>query len=156
MGKNSIIHDCIAVEKAVASIYSTFIQLFPQEKTFWEDLFNDEIEHLSFLIDAEHFGIFQKPQTRVPFPLIKAVERTLKFVEEVSQEIRFRPVSLEDALTLSLKLEETMVETFANKAIADMLATDDESFTEKLLTGEKIHIDKIRLMMVKKGFLKWS
>jgi hypothetical protein len=37
MKLQDIIHGCITMEQTVASIYSTFMKLFPEEKSFWAD-----------------------------------------------------------------------------------------------------------------------
>ena len=145
---HDIINGCIAIEKAAASIYSTFMQLFPEEKNFWESLCMDEIEHISFLTDADAFGIFNEPQIRIEPPSAQIVGMTLEFAEGLNQRIKLNPVSLENALKMALKLEESMVETYANETIADLLATNKESFDEKMFTYEKLHVDKIRNMMI--------
>ena len=46
MGLSEKINWCIEVEQAVASIYYSFMSLFPEEKDFWGDLLKDEFEHL--------------------------------------------------------------------------------------------------------------
>jgi rubrerythrin len=156
MKTHELINGCNEIEKAVASIYSKFMQLFPDEKDFWEDLFKDEIGHSFFLIDALNYGIFNGQDT-VDFPLsMSHVTKTMKFAENINKHIEFNPVSLEDALKTALKLEETMVEIFANDLIAMLSTPDNESFLQNILMEERSHIDKIRDMMIKKGFSKLS
>ncbi len=143
------------MEKAVASIYSTFMQLFPKEKDFWEGLYEDEMEHLSFLADADYKKILKKGiQTTVFPPSLQLVEKTLNYAENIKKQIKLNPVSLEDAFGLALKLEESIVETFANELIANLAADVDKSVVKTIVAGERLHIDKIREMMIKKGFLK--
>ena len=48
MDRDEIINGCIKVESAAASIYSKLMQLFPEEHDFWEVLYNDEKQHISF------------------------------------------------------------------------------------------------------------
>jgi hypothetical protein len=38
---------CAALEKAAASLYSRFMQIFPEENDFLQELVKDEMEHLS-------------------------------------------------------------------------------------------------------------
>ena len=37
-----LVKGCLAVELTVASIYSSLMYLFNQEKDFWDDLYKDE------------------------------------------------------------------------------------------------------------------
>ena len=80
--------------------------------------------------------------------------RTRKFVENIMNQIKFNPLSLEEALKIALKLEETLVETFTNYLIAN-LSPNRKAIIEMLIE-ERSHIDKIKEMMIKKGFLKLS
>ncbi len=156
VGMHDLIKGCIAIEKTAASIYGTFMQLFPKEKNFWEDLFNDEIDHASFLTDVDSVGIFDELRAAaLPLP-VQLVEKTFKFAGNMNREINLNPVSFENALKMALKLEETMVEIFTNKAIASLLFSEDKPFAEKILLSERLHVDKIKDMMIKKGFLKLS
>jgi len=143
------------MENASAFIYSKFMQLFPKEKDFWEDLFNDEMSHSSFLNDVEYYEMFNGLQIS-DLPLsISLIEKTLKFVEKISEHIKFNPVSFEDALRIALKIEETMVEIFTNDLIS-IAITNNESFLEKIFRDERLHVDKIKNMMIQKGYLKVS
>lgn len=148
------VNGCLAMENAVASIYSNFMQLFPEEKDFWEDLYNDEQKHASFLIEAANHGLFDEIKTE-DLPLsMPLFDRTRKFVENIMNQIKFNPLSLEEALKIALKLEETLVETFTNYLIAN-LSPNRKAILE-MLTEERNHIDKIKEMMIKKGFSKLS
>ena len=84
------------------------------------------------------------------------LDKTLKFAENMNNQIRFNPISLEDAFKIALKLEESILETFANNMMGSLLTDPRESPLEKLCSETKLHADKIRNMMIKKGFLKLS
>ena len=47
----------------------------------------------------------------------------------------------------SLKLEESIVETYTNKVIADLIACEDEVSHKKIVADEKMHIRNIKKMM---------
>ena len=57
VGMPDLIKGCIAIEKTAASIYGTFMQLFPKEKNFWKDLFNDEIDHAEKILLSERLHV---------------------------------------------------------------------------------------------------
>ena len=159
MEPSNRINGCIAIEEAAASMYRTFIKLFPNEKDLWEGLFKDEIDHSSFLKDAASLGIFSRLPIQAQPPSIPFIEKTLEFAQSMNKRIMLNPVSFEDALSIALKFEESIVETYANELIADFKADEDKSYfmdVEKMLIEERGHINKIRNMMIKKGFLKLS
>jgi hypothetical protein len=153
---DEVINQCMKMEKAVASVYQTFMQMFPKERDFWEDLFNDEVDHFSFLKSADYLQIHKDLDSGVLPPSMPLIEKTLRFVNDINIRIKTGPFTFEDALKTALKLEETMVETFANELIAYLSVTDDELVTEKILLGERMHIDKIREKMISKGITRLS
>ena len=155
MEMNDSINGCIAMEKAAELVYSHFMQLFPQEKDFWGDLVKDEIGHASFLIDADNLGLFDKIKLTYAPLSMPLLGKTLKFAENINSQIRFNPVSLEDAFKMALKLEESILETFTNNLMGALL-TDPKLSFDRLLSETRLHADKIRDMMIKKGFLKLS
>jgi len=44
-----LVNGYLVVENAIPSMYIDFMQLFPKEKDFWEDLYEDEKRHALFL-----------------------------------------------------------------------------------------------------------
>jgi rubrerythrin len=153
------IQGCIAIEEAAASLYNSFMKLLPEEKDFWESILNDEIDHSSFLKDAAALDMFQKLPLQAQPPSIPFIEKTLEFVQSVNTRIMSNPVTFEDALTIALQFEESMVETYTNELLADIQSDDDKSYfmnVKKMLTEERGHVSKIKNKMIKKGFLKFS
>ena len=143
------------MEEAVAGLYSRFMRLFPQEKDFWEDLYKDEISHTSFLTEAADRGIFDEMHPEDLGFSMDQLDRTRTFVENIHNNIQSNPISFEDALNIALKIEETVVEAFANELIA-CLSPSDKNALVQMLMEEKTHIAKIKNMMIEKGFLKLS
>jgi rubrerythrin len=153
------LNGCIAIEKAVASIYDTFMKLFPNEKDFWESLVKDEFEHSSFLKDAESLKVIDYLPSEAQPPLIPFIVKTLEYAQITHKRIMCNPVSLEEALNIALTLEQSMVETYTNELIADSHADNNKSYfrdVEKMIIGERGHISKIKNLMIKKGFLQTS
>ena len=153
---NDIINGCIKVEKSVASIYSTFMQLFPEEKDFWEGLYKAEIEHSSFLMDTKSLGLINELKKISLLPSMQIINKTLKLVDNITKKISKNPISLKSALKMTLVLEETIVEVYTNKAIENLLDCDNKSCIKKILLDGKLHIDKVKDMIIKKGFSKLS
>jgi rubrerythrin len=156
MELHKIVRGCIEMERQVASIYSTFMQFFPEEKSFWDDIAHDELDHASWLSNVNFFEMIDLLPSKDLLPTIETIENSLKYVQHKSKELKSSTLSLENALQLALRLEESMVEIFANELTANVLATNYESLSEKILMAEKIHIDKLEDMMIQKGFLQLS
>jgi rubrerythrin len=154
MDLKNVIDGCIQMEQTVASIYSMFMQLFPEEKMLWEDLLRDETDHALWLTDANYIESIDLLPSNDILPSMKQIEHSLKFADNKRTQIKINPVTMEEALNIALKLEETMVEAFANELKANLFSSDYSSLCEKLLIAEKLHIDKIEDMMMKKGFLQ--
>jgi hypothetical protein len=152
--KQELIKGCVAIEKMVALIYSQFMQLFPEEKVFWENLYKDEIRHSLFLIEAGTLGLFNDIKDSEMLLTVPLIHKTLNFAEKISVRVQSNPVSLEDALKLALKLEESIVETFANDMIAVFSAGENRMTIQNMLAEEGEHVDKIRNKMIEKGYIK--
>ena len=149
MEHTDIINGCIKVENAVASIYSNLMQVFPKNKEFWESLLNDEREHIAFLTDVKSQGLITEMEKMDLPPLMNVIQKNLKLVDKISKRIADEPISMNNALKLALKLEESIVETYTNELIAKLLSCEDETSYEELINGEKTHVDKIRKTLQK-------
>ena len=60
MNRDTVIDGCIEVEKIAASIYNHLMRIFPDEKDFWKNLHDDEVEHVSFLKDVKLLGLIDE------------------------------------------------------------------------------------------------
>ena len=152
--KQELIKGCVAIEKTVALIYSQFMQLLQEEIDFWVNLYKDEIKHSLFLVEAGTMGLFSDLKDSEMLLTIPLIHKTLSFAEKISARVQSTPVSLEDALKLALKLEESIVETFANDMIAVFSAGENVMSIQKMVAEERQHVDKIRNKMIEKGYMK--
>lgn len=150
------INGCIAVEEAGASLYRIFMDIFPDERAFWEDLFRDEIQHSFWLSSGSHSEAIELLPSKKILPTMEHVTLTLKFIEGKVAQVKRNPITFEAALRIALEIEESMVEIFTNEITANLLATDHKTLNDKLIAAEKIHITKIEDMMISRGFLQLS
>lgn len=151
MDGNEIIKGCIKVESAAASIYSKLIQLFPEEQDFWEGLYNDEKEHISFLSDVKSLGLCDEVQKMNLLPSKPMIKDAVKLANKITNKISNDSITYEEALKLTLELEESMVETYTNKLIASLLCCDNEASFNTFITTEKDHKNKIKRKIKKAG-----
>lgn len=153
------IKGCIAIEEVAASVYMTLMGIFPGEKSFWESLYQEEIDHSSFLTDADNLDIFSTVSKSMDPPSSKYIDKTLGYAQFVHRHIKSNPVSLQEALRLALLLEESMVETFTNELTAEVNSDGEGKLTGnvgQIILDERGHISRIRNMMMKKGYTQLS
>jgi hypothetical protein len=156
MDMNHFINGCIAVEETVASLYRIFMDILPDEKSFWQDLYRDELEHSFWLKSGSRSEVIELLPSKKLLPSMEHITKTLVFVEGKIVQVKTGPVTFETALRTALEIEESMVEIFTNEITANLLATDHKSLNEKLIAAEKIHVTKIEDMMISKGFMQLS
>ncbi len=147
MESYALINGLIKVENTAALIYSNLIRKFPEQKEFWDGLLNDEREHISFLTDVKSVGLTKELQNMDLPPSMYMINETLKLAGGITEIIKETPIPFKDALSMTLKLEESTVETYTNQLITKLLSCEDETSYKKLVTDEKAHVEKIRSMM---------
>jgi hypothetical protein len=67
--------------------------------------------------------------------------------ENIKEKIKTGSISLKNALKVTLKLEESIVETYTNKIIANLMSCENKLSYKKIIANEKKHINKIKKMM---------
>ena len=147
MANNKIINGCIKIEKSAASIYKKLMKKFPDRKDFWKELFDDEISHMAFLKDVKSLGLVDEIQKMDPSLSIASIDKTVKLADDITAKITAGTVSFKKALSMSLKFEESMAETYTNKMIAHLISCEDKPSYKKIVADEKKHINKIKKMM---------
>ena len=147
MGRTSVINGCMKVEKSAASIYKNLMQRFPKHEDFWKMLFDDEIKHLSFFKDVKSIGLINEMEKIDLLPSMPVINKTLKLAGSITKKIKGGSLSFVDALKITLKLEESMAETYTNKIIAHLMSCDSEPSYKNIIADERKHINKIKNMM---------
>ncbi|MDA8092009.1 MAG: hypothetical protein M0Z61_17530 [Nitrospiraceae bacterium] len=106
------IDGCIAVEIACAEIYGSLSKRFPEAGVLWNELSGEEKKQSVSLIMAMD-GRLEDDMPDIPehhaMPFIK---EALELVRTIKQKLALGDITLEDALHLSLELEESAVEGF--------------------------------------------
>lgn len=145
---------CIEVENAVIEIYRTLKNFYPEEKDFWDGLIADEMEHVAVLSANQFIDDFYELRDEDLPPSMELILRTIGFAHDFIGKLKESPIGLEEALRISLQIEESMAESF----VGFLMIEDDsnrEAF-EKVLMDERSHVNKIRNFMINKGFIKLS
>ena len=122
------------------------MRIFPDEKDFWKNLHDDEVEHLAFLKDVKLLGLIDEIEKTDFLPSMSVINKTLKLAGKITDKITASSIPLDDALQMTLKLERSIVETYTNKLIGNLISCD-ETRAEKIIIDENNHIDKIKNMI---------
>lgn len=146
---------CIVIEKAAADFYKTLIGIFPEERSLWEGLIDDEIRHSILLAESNAFAEIGDIEGQILPPGMPYITKTLEFTEGLKEKIRFGTITLEEALRIALMLEESMVESFVNDIIPEDPTSSFVSL-EQILIDEKTHVHRLKDFMIKKGFMRVS
>ena len=109
--------------------------------------FDDEISHLAFLRDVKSLGLVDEIQKMDPSLSYAVIDKTVKLADDLTAKIKTDSISFKKALSMALKFEESMAETYTNKMIAHLIACEDKPSYKKIVADEKKHIDKIKKMM---------
>ena len=147
MGRKALINGCIKVEKSAAAIYKKLMGKYPEKIDGWKELFDDEINHLSFLKDVKSLELTDVMEKMELPPSTALINETLKMADDLNAKIVADSISFKKVLAMALKLEESMIETYTNKIIANLLSCEDESSYKKIVSEEKKHINKLKQMM---------
>jgi len=147
MAKNAIIRGCMKVERSASYLYKKLMRKFPDNKHFWQDLADDEVNHLSFLRDVQSLGLIDLMDKTDALPTLKNINDAIKTADDLTAKIRSDSFSMKNILTMVLKLEESMVETYTNRMIANLISCEDEVSYKKMVTDEKRHVNKIKKMI---------
>jgi rubrerythrin len=143
---HSRILGCIEVEKAVIEIYSTLKSFYPEEKDFWEGLIADEMEHIAVLRANQFLDDYYELRDEDQPPSMELIIKTITFAHDFIKKMKESHVGLEEALRISLAIEESMAESFVS-----FLMIEDNSSKEgfeKVLMDERSHVNKIRNFMI--------
>ncbi len=138
---------CIAIETGIADIYREFMVLFPQAMDLWGKLAMEEENHAAVLaIGSRYADLGKLPDYIVPESLPN-MRNTLDLVTAVKRTLKSGGLSLKEALEISLRLEQTLEESY----MIDVMTRETESEIverlQRLMADTKSHITTIKEYM---------
>lgn len=138
---------CIAIETGIADIYREFMVLFPQAGDLWGKLAMEEENHAAILaIGSRYADLGKLPDYIVPESLPN-MRNTLDLVTAVKRTLKGGGLSLKEALDISLRLEQTLEESY----MIDVMTRETESKIverlQRLMADTKSHIITIKEYM---------
>jgi rubrerythrin len=144
---------CIAIEAGIGEIYDDFAKMFPGASDLWGELAREEENHASILAIGNRYANLGKlPAIVVPDSLTH-MRDTLGFVDIVKATVQSRNVSIDEALEMSLKLEQTLEEGHLPDVMTHETDSEVVARLQRLLADTRSHIVKIKDYMKRS---EWS
>ena len=106
----NIVNKLSGLEDAVGRLYEVYAAIFPEYQEFWANLVTDEHKHaawireLNSLINNCSF-VFNEGRFK-----IEIIEKFLGYLHEELEKAQARAVSLINALSITLYIEESLIE----------------------------------------------
>ncbi len=147
--KQNLLMNCVDLEIAASIIYKEFMTMFPSERTFWGQLAREEEDHARLYLAGDILKVTGE-YTGIRFPPAAFIKKSLEFTEQIREQIRTYPVTLKEALDMSLKLEKTIAESI----VFDLPDSDNPVIRNlrKIITDTESHVDRIEKARIDKGF----
>jgi DNA-binding ferritin-like protein len=142
---------CIAVENAVADIYNSFSNMFPEARIFFKELSKEEEDHATILMVAKAYHRVGKlPEHIVPGPL-PDIYGTLDHVRNVKERVKSDDISLKEALDIAAEIEDAVAESLLQETLRK--ETDERVILnlKKLMLESKTHSQRIREFRNRRG-----
>jgi len=144
------------VELLAANVYLKLARLFPKEKSFFMELYQEESDHAAILtLSKGYHHIGKLPEHIVPdsFPVI---DETLTLIKEIKAKLDTSDISLKEALEMALKLERSVAENHLQEILHNEGDSDIIKRLRTLQTDSRHHAEKIENFMRSKRLLERS
>jgi rubrerythrin len=144
---------CIAIEAGIGEIYSEFAKMFPGARDLWGELAREEENHAAILaIGSRYANLGKLPDIVVPDSLTHMRE-TLELIDKVRTTVQFKNISIDEALKMSLKLEQTLEEGHLPAVMTHETDSPVVARLQRLLADTRSHIVRIKDYMQRS---EWS
>ena len=135
---------CIAIEANIGEIYREFADMFPKARSLWGQLAREEENHASILaVGSRYANLGKLPDYVLPDSLAHMRE-TLGLVASVRAAAQAKSISINEALEMSLTLEETLEESHLPDMMTRETQSEVVSRLQRLLKDTRSHIVKIK------------
>jgi len=149
---NRLINEMIALEVNVSRLYALFLERFPEDVEFWQNLSAEEENHAALLRSGrKHFasqGTF--PRELLPESIDPLLE-TNRELERLIELFETTPPTREDAFRLAVALEESAGEIHYQRAMTTTASSQAMKILQTLNHDDRDHAARIRQYMTAKG-----
>ena len=143
---------CMKIEVLCAEIYHTLGGIFPEARELFEKLAKSEERHADIISISIGFNrIHDLTDSFVPSSLQKMTE-TIKLAEEIKASIENKRLSLEKSLSMLLKMEQSLAESYLHETMVRDTDSDVILYLQQFYNDEKSHAEEIKKLMAVKGY----
>lgn len=118
-----------AHEIAMYELYNLFASKYPDYEDFWRGIAEEEKVHARWVREIRSLVEKGDISVTADFVSVSTIENSLEYLKNLIREFNSQPNSVDKAFTLSLQMENSIVE----KGIFDVVNTNSESTKKTLL-----------------------
>jgi rubrerythrin len=141
-----------ALEMLCVEIYESLAGLFPESRELWDSLRKDEEKHAEVMIRSYALEMGGALPETIVYPSLASIKEAVMGAREMKEKLEKGEVgSLDEALGMSLSLEESGVDGY----LADVLSKETDSSIlahfRDIIADEKSHVQRIEEFMSARG-----
>jgi len=140
-------------ELAIAGLYEVYAEKFPEHKDFWTKFVHEEIKHADCISSLQIIVDESTEDFVVERFKIGAIENSTKYVKNLADTARQSDISLINAISTAIYLEQALIEknyfeaiesdNAQTKQILSLLARDTKNHYDKLNAVRAELIDQL-------------
>ncbi|MHB8907421.1 MAG: hypothetical protein ACYDAA_00895 [Syntrophales bacterium] len=97
-------------ETAIGHLYELFAEVLPEQRTFWEEMKEEERKHADFLQELSHKEPLKKWFMNNGRFKTLAIEGSIEYIERQLERVKKAGIGMLEALSIANDLEEALIE----------------------------------------------
>lgn len=139
-------------EAALARLYNTYAELFPQKRNFWEKLAREEDKHAQMINQVADNALDGVMVDDLNLDL-KLIQVSLDYISEKQKQADTADLNLKEAISIALGIETGILERGSFDFLIGRPIPEFDNLFSELVTDTRQHSEKIRAELGKK---KWG
>jgi rubrerythrin len=138
------------VEKAASELYRLYSEKFSDHKEFWQQLAEEEEDHVRLIHELGAMIADNRLSYNEKEFQVEELQIALDLIRINIDIAKVKKISLVEALSIGLKIEDIMAEKLYYKAF-NAISTDGEVFISGIINAEKRHRDTLQNLLDQQG-----
>jgi rubrerythrin len=135
---------CIQLETAIGETYQALSKMFPEAKTLFDRLAEEEAKHVEILTKSKELLLNGEFPEDFIEKLSSMITEPLVYVHTLKHKIAKKQLSLQEALQFSLKIEQHGAEYYLQVTMLQEATHKAISFLQQFHKANNYHADVIR------------
>jgi rubrerythrin len=141
---SSILDMALRVETLAEKNYTNLAALFPEAMPLFALLSREESRHADIITITMGFRDIDALPPEFAIDMLPLIQETLRIGELIEKKIGMRQITLEEALDLSIEMEETGAEAYFQNVMRGESTDNALNYIKRFYTDSKHHADLIR------------